>query len=128
MTIKDKITVLGAARGLPSDAYLARALNRHGVAGVADMQQCNRSTVHQVCAELHIRWIYLSVPPDGVIIVHSKPGAPYQTDGRLTKEDPAPTDAETGNSGKPPDSAPPDSARIGSIATRRGEADHRPAA
>lgn len=96
MTIKDRITALGASCDLPPDAYLARALNRHGVAGMAERLNYSRTTVHQVCADLNIRWVYLSVPPDSVIIVHPKAGNAYQTDGRLAKEDPPPVGAATG--------------------------------
>ena len=97
MTIKDKIAELGASSDLPPDAYLARALNRHGVAGMAERLNYSRTTVHQVCADLNIRWVYLSVPPDCVIIVHPKAGDAYQTDGRLAKEDPPPTDTMAGS-------------------------------
>lgn len=94
MTIKDKIAALGATRDLPPDAYLARALNQHGVAGMAERLNCSRTTVHQVCADLNIRWVYLSVPPDSVIIVQPKAGESYETEGRLTKEDPPPADMD----------------------------------
>lgn len=97
MTIKDKITALGAAHDLSPDAYLARALNRHGVAGVADRLKCSRSSLHQVCADFSIRWVYLSLPPDTVILVHPKVDAPYQTDGRLAKEDPPPASTGAGS-------------------------------
>ena len=122
MTIKDKIAALGAARDLQPDAYLARALNRHGVAGMAERLNCSRTTVHQICADLNIRWVYLSVPPDSVIIVQPKAGDAYQTDGRLAKEDPPPTDMGTSRmkhhpatSELPtPASPPPDTRQINS--------------